>query len=327
MRILLLTIIGCMIAASAAHAFEMGLPVDCSMGSDCYIRSYVDHSPKDGLSDYTCGTLSYNGNSGTDFAVRSYALYEKGVTVLAAAGGTVTASFDLLPDGHAKTMRRKLIKKRKCGNMVVVDHGTGWKTTYCHLKQGSVKVNKGDEVITGQPLGQVGMSGNTEYPHLHMLVRKNSRYYDPFTARDKDAPCSVSPQRESLWESSVQKKLIYKPSGHIGAGFNDVQPDQNNVVTRIQAKETLSYGADGIYFWTSFYGVKSGDNVHVKLISPSGVVVARDKLFIQEALPRIYKYIGLENHGLLEKGIYLGKTTLLRSGSVIAKHTEKVQVK
>lgn len=316
-----------MIAASAAHAFEMGLPVDCAMGSDCYIRSYVDHSPKTGLSDYTCGNLTYNGNKGTDIAVRSSALFEKGVDVLAVADGTVTTAFDAMPDGHVSTMRRKLIKKQKCGNVVVIDHGEEWKTHYCHVKQESVTVQKGDEVTKGQVIAQVGMSGNTEYPHLHFLVRKGNLYHDPFTGGDKDKACSLSPQRESLWEHAIQKNLAYKASGHIGAGFSDVPPDENNPVTRTHAQSTLTHGAGGIYFWTSLYGVKSGDKLHLKLISPSAVVMAREEIFIQKSFSQLYKTIGYKNYGLLDKGTYLGETQLLRSGAVIASHTEKVQVK
>ena len=37
-----------------------------------------------------------------------------------------------------------------------------------HMQEGSVLVQTGDEVQTGQPLGKVGNSGNTSEPHLHI---------------------------------------------------------------------------------------------------------------------------------------------------------------
>ena len=40
-----------------------------------------------------------------------------------------------------------------------------------HLKNGSIKVKKGDSVIKGQPLATLGNSGRSPYPHLHFQVQ------------------------------------------------------------------------------------------------------------------------------------------------------------
>ncbi|GAB2866350.1 M23 family metallopeptidase [Actinocorallia aurea] len=56
------------------------------------------------------------------------------------------------------------------GNHVIVDHGGGVHSAYAHLRRGSVKVRAGDRVRTGQPLGEVGNSGNTTEPHLHFQL-------------------------------------------------------------------------------------------------------------------------------------------------------------
>ncbi|PCI35757.1 MAG: hypothetical protein COB53_10735 [Elusimicrobia bacterium] len=53
------------------------------------------------------------------------------------------------------------------GNAVVVKHRDHEVSVFAHLKQGSVRVKKGDRVTTGQPLGQCGNSGNSSEPHLH----------------------------------------------------------------------------------------------------------------------------------------------------------------
>ncbi|WP_247877773.1 M23 family metallopeptidase [Azospirillum thiophilum] len=50
------------------------------------------------------------------------------------------------------------------GNAVVVDHGNGWETQYSHLKRGSVAVRPGVRVEAGTVLGQIGLSGRTEFP-------------------------------------------------------------------------------------------------------------------------------------------------------------------
>ncbi|MGH9445798.1 MAG: M23 family metallopeptidase [Terriglobia bacterium] len=54
------------------------------------------------------------------------------------------------------------------GNAVVIDHGSGIETYYCHLSR--VDVLEGQEVHQGQVIGAVGMTGRTTGPHLHYEV-------------------------------------------------------------------------------------------------------------------------------------------------------------
>jgi murein DD-endopeptidase MepM/ murein hydrolase activator NlpD len=57
------------------------------------------------------------------------------------------------------------------GNTVVVDHGLGIYTFYCHLSEISVKV--GDEVAVGSLLGKVGATGRVTGSHLHWALSVN----------------------------------------------------------------------------------------------------------------------------------------------------------
>jgi len=50
----------------------------------------------------------------------------------------------------------------------------------CHLKQGSMKVKKGDRVKVGQQVGEVGNSGSSIQPHLHVQVMHNNHYFPLF---------------------------------------------------------------------------------------------------------------------------------------------------
>ena len=54
------------------------------------------------------------------------------------------------------------------GNMVMIDHGNGFRTLYAHLN--SVFVSPGESVSKGTQLGTVGNTGNSTGPHLHMGV-------------------------------------------------------------------------------------------------------------------------------------------------------------
>ncbi len=67
-----------------------------------------------------------------------------------------------------------------CGNGLVIDHGDGWQTQYCQRKQGSVRGNNGQTVAAGDVLGQVGLSGRTLFPHLHISARKDGETVGPF---------------------------------------------------------------------------------------------------------------------------------------------------
>ncbi len=51
------------------------------------------------------------------------------------------------------------------GNLIVLDHGNGWRTYYGHLSE--VDVACGNWVPRGSIIGKVGSTGNSTGPHLH----------------------------------------------------------------------------------------------------------------------------------------------------------------
>jgi len=56
------------------------------------------------------------------------------------------------------------------GNYVVVDIGKGRYAFFAHMQPGSLKVKLGDAVKTGQVLGLLGNTGNTDGAHLHFHI-------------------------------------------------------------------------------------------------------------------------------------------------------------
>ncbi len=191
--------------AAPAFALELVSPVVCTIGQNCWVQQYFDHDATAAATDYACGVASYDGHDGTDIRVLNTSV---NVDVVAAAAGVVKGVRDGVPDRLVKTEADKtLVDKIECGNGVVLDHGDGWETQYCHLRQGSVKVKAGDKVEVGGLLGTIGYSGNAAFPHVHLSVRKDGTKIDPFSV---DATADCKAEDRSLWNAQVQKALAHQ---------------------------------------------------------------------------------------------------------------------
>ena len=96
-------------------------------------------------------------------------VFHQGLDIAAREGTGVTATG---PGTVVKSGFEALL-----GNVVVVEHGGGYRTIYAHLS--SRRVEEGDFVERGEILGEVGSTGRTTGPHLHYEVRVDGLSVNP----------------------------------------------------------------------------------------------------------------------------------------------------
>lgn len=298
--------------AAAAGAPRLGLPVACDMSRDCFVQNYVDQDPGPGAQDYTCGPLTYDGHDGTDIRVRSESEFRSGVAVLAAADGVVRAVRDSMPDISFRDRAAAALQGLEAGNGVVLDHGDGWRTQYSHLRRGSIAVTPGQRVAAGTPLGLVGLSGMTEFPHLHFSVRHRGVTLDPFTGRPPGSGCAAGDRDGALWDPAARDALAYRAGGLLAAGFATQAP-------------TLEAALDGAYdapprraapalvFWAAAWGLRAGDRETLRLTAPDGSVLAETSTEMPGDKAQWIRFAGHRlRQGAWPPGRYRGEYRVLR---------------
>jgi len=258
-------------SASAAGAPRLSLPIACDPGRTCEIQHYVDRDPGPGTRDYHCGLQTYDRHDGIDIRLPDMAAERRGVAVLAAAPGVVTGVRDGEADISIRAPGAPSIAGRECGNGVLLDHGGGWATQYCHMARGSVAVKPGQKVETGTPLGRVGLSGNTEFPHLHLTVRHDGKAVDPF-APDATDPTQCRPQA-TLWAPAAQARLAYHAGAILNGGFADGPVSMETLEGGQVAVPTA--GSPMIIFYARGIALLPGDEVELALTDPQGASLAQ----------------------------------------------------
>ena len=293
-------------APAVAEAPRLDWPVACDLGTTCYIEDYLDRDPSEGRRDFTCGLNTRNAHGGTDIALLSLDAMRRGVTVRAAAGGKVIGVRDGVPDLGDPSAN----PTRACGNGVRIDHGDGWHTQYCHLKQGSVIVAPGDTVPSGAPLGQVGLSGETNHPHLHLSLEKNGADVDPF-APDATRPCGVA--QTGLWSLPIP----YYDTGFYTAAFSDGVPAYDDVQSGAARRTTLA-PSDPLVLYGFFYLARPGDKLHFTAHGPNGAVFSAPISLDAPRKSQMQAYGRRAPSGGWAAGQYNGTVRLMRGDTLIA---------
>lgn len=293
---------------------KLGFPLACKIGRDCEVQHYVDRDPGPGARDYNCGHRTYDKHDGIDIRVLDMAQQRRGVDVLAAAAGKVIAVRDGVPDISIRAPGAPSVAGHECGNRVAVSLGGGWLTDYCHLAKGSLRVKVGDEVQAGQPLAKVGLSGDTEFPHLHMSLRHGATVVDPFDPEPAATTCGV---KAPLWTPAALAQLGYKAGTVLNMGFAPKILSPEEVEAGGVSSPTAASPAVVVY--ARLIGLQAGDVIEVSLKGPPGASHA------DQALPPLdhdkdqyTAQVGLKRPAAGWKpGAYAGEVRVRRAGKVV----------
>lgn len=129
-------------------AFRFALPADGPFSSPFGLKRYFNQQPR-------------APHSGLDIAA------PEGAPVRAPAPGIVRATGNYFFNG----------------NTIILDHGFGLTSLYCHLSR--IDVQPGQSLHAGDLLGRVGKTGRVTGPHLHWSLSLNNVRVDPLLFVDE----------------------------------------------------------------------------------------------------------------------------------------------
>ncbi|MHA1540150.1 MAG: M23 family metallopeptidase [Alphaproteobacteria bacterium] len=308
----------------APYMPALSAPIKCTFGKDCWVMNYFDADPTKKRADYHCGNMSYDNHTGTDFGLATLAQMRAGVNVLASAPGIVMAFRDGESDQFYKKGEEKTrIKQRECGNAVVLKHSKDLTTQYCHMKKGSVSVKKGDVVERGQKLGEVGLSGKTEFPHVHLSVRYQGKKVDPFQGiGPARKTCRLS--KENLWETAPP----YTDFALLNAGFTERRPISADARAGKYMPPSLALDTPRVYFWVDLLGVRMGDEVTIALFDPDGKRLARRRHKMLKNQIKVFQFLGKRlKSSAWKKGFYRGVVTLTGKNGHVKEFERRIEMK
>ncbi|WP_374448606.1 M23 family metallopeptidase, partial [Stella sp.] len=179
-----------------------------------------------------------------------------------------------------------------------------------------VRVKPRDRVTAGQPVGLVGLSGKTEFPHVHITVRQGSTVVDPFVGLQAGAECQIG--REPLWTHDALAALPYKPGAVHIAGIVAGRPDIQKARAGELREATARPDAEALIVWAEVYNVVTGDVLSLRLFAPDGKLILDAPRPIEKDQARVFRSAGRKlPPGGWPRGTYRAEIAYLRDGKPV----------
>ena len=275
-------------------AFELSFPLQCSIGEDCFIASYVDLFYTKEQKDYLCREhMTVNNNKGVKIRIRDVSAMENGIPVYAAASGMVIRKRDGIDDKLVTSdTEAKEVQSIAHGNVIIIEHDDGYKTIYSHLAKDSINFELGDEVKRGDKIAKMGMSGFTKYPHLHFAVTYNDQPIDPFSGSKQNNECAASTS-EALWEQKITDAFKrYRDTHILKTGFAKEDPKTHEILYGNYDTETLNDLTEKLVFWSYTQALEKNDRIVLSLFDPEGNLIDYKKNTLEKSYPQHIGYVG-----------------------------------
>lgn len=319
----------CLILSSnvaTAEDISLALPVKCQLGVTCFVQNYVDHDTSSKARDYECGGRTYDGHDGTDIRIPNLEIQRGGVEVLAAAPGRVIGVRDGVDDISVRAIGNTAVAGKECGNGTVIEHENGWRTQYCHMAKSSLRVKVGDRVVAGQPIGLVGLSGDTEFPHLHFTVRHLGKIVDPFSY---DAPPDSCGGGHSIWADSIREQMQYRTREVLNYGFADIPLTMDLIESGELARNSISSESAAVVAYVRAIGLQAGDQQILTVQSPDGSVLSeyRPPALDHDKAQSFISAGRKRREATWVTGIYAAEYRVMRDGVEVLRKVFKVETR
>lgn len=311
--------------AAMAQSISLDLPIECEIGKTCFTQQFVDHDASKGVVDFSCGGATYDGHRGTDFRIKNLEVMRQGVNILAASGGRVNAVRDGMSDKLVRTDQDSAdIKGKECGNGLIVQHDNGWVTQYCHMMNGSVVRKQGEMVEAGDILGQVGLSGKTQFPHLHITVRKDNKVIDPFDPKHTPQTCTTV-NSDTLWSASSGLQEAQQPTQIFDLGFGDGATTLPELEEGVFSGFDLTKDSAALVGYVRVMNLEKGDRVQATLTGPKGVIAEKTQDPFDRRKAQTMMFIGKKKPKRgWTKGTYRFAVSVLRNNKIIERESTEI---
>jgi hypothetical protein len=218
---------------------------------------------------------------------------------------------DGMPDARFDRARPEAVRGRECGNGVVIGHGGGWESQICHLRRGSLRVKPGDAIDAGETVGDIGLSGRTEFPHVHVQVRHEGVIVDPFTGESAATACGDGGQ--PLWRPEALAALTYRATELLRGGFSSPRPTRSGVAEGRFDENRIAATSARLFLWAELKGIEAGHRLQLAIIGPDGRrLAARLTPPMDRHKARFFMFVGVKRKAATwPAGRYRGEITIL----------------